>query len=91
MAFLCGRAGRLAAQNAGFVARAEGGDRKDLTLNGGDPKVVGIADQVRKLGAEWEVLGLFFVCCLYSADVKKSSKGAYLEMSSSSKRRRVCP
>jgi hypothetical protein len=31
------------------------------------------------------VLGLFFVCCLYSVDVIKSAKGAYLEVSSSSK------
>jgi hypothetical protein len=31
------------------------------------------------------VLGLFFVCCLYSVDVIKSAKGAYLEISSSSK------
>ena len=31
------------------------------------------------------VLGLFFVCCLYSVDVIKSAKGAYLEISASSK------
>jgi hypothetical protein len=30
-------------------------------------------------------LGLFFVCCLYSVGVIKSAKGAYLEISSSSK------
>jgi hypothetical protein len=31
------------------------------------------------------VLGLFFVCCLYSVGVIKSAKGAYLDISSSSK------
>jgi hypothetical protein len=35
----------------------------------------------RRLG----FLGLFFMCCLYSVDVIKSAKGAYLEISSSSK------
>jgi hypothetical protein len=31
-----------------------------------------------------EVGGWFFVCCLYSVDVIKSAKGAYLEISSAS-------
>ena len=40
----------------------------------------------RAAGApQGEVGGLFFVCCLYSVDVIKSAKGAYLEISSSSK------
>jgi hypothetical protein len=43
-----------------------------------------LALAARAAGAQF--WGCFFVCCLYSVDVIKSAKGAYLEISSSSKR-----
>jgi hypothetical protein len=47
---------------------------------------IGCAGERRgRAGLRVVVLGLFFVCCLYSVDVIKSAKGAYLEISSSSK------
>jgi hypothetical protein len=36
-------------------------------------------------GSRTGILVLIFMCCLYNVDVIKSAKGAYLEISSSSK------